>query len=96
VPAFAESTIHIVTGLLLPIWKRLPNDAPRVVRLQLDTGEHRRPPCVAVMGGECGHVPARDAPDLSPRRKLLALCYAKGHTVQSDLDRWTATAPVKR
>ena len=25
VPEFSDSTIHIVAGLLLPIWKRLPN-----------------------------------------------------------------------
>src|SRR3546814_6935732 len=25
VPAFTDSTIHIVTGLLLPIWQRRPN-----------------------------------------------------------------------
>ena len=26
VPEFTDSQLHIVTGLLLPIWKRLPND----------------------------------------------------------------------
>jgi predicted RNA methylase len=39
VPAFADSTIHVVTGLLLPIWKRLPNESTRVYRLQTDEGE---------------------------------------------------------
>ena len=39
VPAFSDSTIHIVAGLLLPIWKRLPNDSTRVYRLQTDDGE---------------------------------------------------------
>ena len=39
VPEFAESTIHVVAGLLLPIWKRLPNESTRVYRLQTDTGE---------------------------------------------------------
>ena len=29
----------MVTGLLLPIWKRLPNDSTRVYRLQTDAGE---------------------------------------------------------
>ncbi len=38
VPEFSESEIHIVTGLLLPIWKRLPNDSSRVYRLQTDDG----------------------------------------------------------
>jgi hypothetical protein len=39
VPAFTESELHIVTGLLLPIWKRLPDDSMRVYRLQTDAGE---------------------------------------------------------
>jgi predicted RNA methylase len=39
VPEFADSEIHIVAGLLLPIWKRLPNELTRVYRLQTDTGE---------------------------------------------------------
>jgi hypothetical protein len=39
VPAFSESTIHIVAGLLLPVWKRLPNESTRVYRLQTDDGE---------------------------------------------------------
>jgi len=39
VPTFTDSEIHIVAGLLLPIWKRLPNESTRVYRLQTDTGE---------------------------------------------------------
>ncbi|UWU76199.1 strawberry notch family protein [Bradyrhizobium huanghuaihaiense] len=39
VPEFTESTIHVVAGLLLPIWKRLPNESTRVYRLQTDAGE---------------------------------------------------------
>ncbi|RCS23828.1 methylase [Phyllobacterium salinisoli] len=39
VPDFSDSTIHIVAGLLLPIWKRLPNESTRVYRLQTDAGE---------------------------------------------------------
>ena len=39
VPEFSDSTLHMVTGLLLPIWKRLPNESTRVYRLQTDTGE---------------------------------------------------------
>lgn len=39
VPEFADSTIHVVAGLLLPIWKRLPNESTRVYRLQTDDGE---------------------------------------------------------
>ena len=39
VPSFTESTIHMVSGLLLPVWKRLPNESTRVYRLQTDDGE---------------------------------------------------------
>jgi predicted RNA methylase len=39
VPEFSDSTIHIVAGLLLPIWKRLPEESTRVYRLQTDAGE---------------------------------------------------------
>jgi hypothetical protein len=39
VPEFSESTLHIVAGLLLPIWKQLPLDETRVYRLQTDDGQ---------------------------------------------------------
>ncbi len=39
IPEFETSTLHIVSGLLLPIWKRLPNQSSRVYRLQTDEGE---------------------------------------------------------
>ena len=39
VPEFTDSVLHMVTGLLLPIWKRLPQDFARVYRLQTDEGE---------------------------------------------------------
>jgi hypothetical protein len=39
IPEFKSSTIYLVTGLLLPIWKRLPHESTRVYRLQTDTGE---------------------------------------------------------
>lgn len=39
VPAYSDSTIHVVAGLLLPVWKRLPNESTRVYRLQTDDGE---------------------------------------------------------
>ncbi len=38
-PEFTESTLYIVTGLLLPIWRRLPDEGCRVYRLQTDDGE---------------------------------------------------------
>ncbi|WP_288971837.1 strawberry notch-like NTP hydrolase domain-containing protein [uncultured Mesorhizobium sp.] len=39
VPEFSTSTLHVVSGLLLPIWKLLPQDYCRVYRLQTDDGE---------------------------------------------------------
>ena len=30
VPAYSDSTIHVVAGLLLPVWKRLPNESTRL------------------------------------------------------------------
>ncbi|MFV0386746.1 MAG: methylase, partial [Paracoccus sp. (in: a-proteobacteria)] len=38
-PEFSVSILHMVTGLLLTIWKRLPQDSSRVYRLQTDEGE---------------------------------------------------------
>ena len=38
-PELVESRFHIVTGLLLPIWRRLPQDGCRVYRVQTDDGE---------------------------------------------------------
>ena len=38
-PEFTNSEIYIVSGLLLPIWKRLPNESTRFYRLQTDAGE---------------------------------------------------------
>jgi len=58
VPEFAESTIHIVAGLLLPIWKRLPDESTRVYRLQTDEGERiigrRVPPAWAANATSTG------------------------------------------
>jgi hypothetical protein len=63
VPEFSEATLHIVAGLLLPIWKQLPQDETRVYRLQTDDGQRiigRRvsPAWVAT-------TLAKDAPKLS-------------------------------
>lgn len=38
-PEHEVSTLHMVSGLLLPIWKLLPNESTRVYRLQSDDGE---------------------------------------------------------
>lgn len=39
VPEFEVSTLNMVSGLLLPIWRRLPDESTRVYRLQTDDGE---------------------------------------------------------
>jgi predicted RNA methylase len=39
VPELVTSTIHMVAGLLLPIWRRLPGESTHVYRLQTDDGE---------------------------------------------------------
>lgn len=38
-PEFMTDRFHVVTGLLLPIWRRLPEDYCAVYRLQTDDGE---------------------------------------------------------
>jgi len=38
-PQYERSTMYMVSGLLLPIWKRLPDESTRVYRLQTDAGE---------------------------------------------------------
>ena len=38
-PDFTESHFHVMTGLLLPHWKRLPLNNPRVYRFTTDDGE---------------------------------------------------------
>jgi hypothetical protein len=38
-PEYSTSTFHVVTGLLLPIWKRIPDETCKVYRLQTDEGE---------------------------------------------------------
>ncbi|WP_454651287.1 strawberry notch-like NTP hydrolase domain-containing protein [Bradyrhizobium liaoningense] len=64
IPKFTESTIHVVAGLLLPIWKRLPNESTRVYRLQTDAGERiigRK-----VSAAWVANVFSADAPTLTP------------------------------
>jgi protein strawberry notch len=70
VPAFRESALHVVTGLLLPIWRQLPNDGGRVYRLQTDDGERviGRQISPAWVGAACG-----TAADLSPADAFAAL-----------------------
>jgi predicted RNA methylase len=71
VPEFTDSTIHIVAGLLLPIWKRLPNEGTRVYRLHTDAGERiigRR-----VSPAWAAGAAATGAPALTPDQAFAAL-----------------------
>ena len=82
-PEFTDSKLHIVTGLLLPIWKRLPNDSMRVYRLQTDDGERIigrlvSPAWVAL-------ATQVDAPTLSPADAFVAVL--DGRTVLQLQDR---------
>ncbi len=75
-PAFRDSTFHVVTGLLLPIWDRLPDESPRVYRLQTDDGERVigrliAPDALATLRGRLG-VDA-DAPSLTPDEAWAAV-----------------------
>jgi hypothetical protein len=72
VAEFTERELHIVTGLLLPIWKQLPEESARVYRLQTDDGTRivgRR-----VSPAWAASATARtDAPVLSPLQALALL-----------------------
>lgn len=68
VPEFTTSTFHIVTGLLLPIWRRLPDHDCQVYRIQIDAGEriigrHIAPTQVATMLRNLG---LHDVPTIEP------------------------------
>jgi len=67
-PEFTESTLHIATGLLLPIWRRLPDENCRVYRLQTDEGERvvGRLVSKAALGALCRNLGLDDVPDLTP------------------------------
>jgi predicted RNA methylase len=39
IPPTCSSEIHLVTGLLLPVWKHLPRGSSKVYRLETDDGE---------------------------------------------------------
>jgi predicted RNA methylase len=69
-PEFRESTLHVVTGLLLPIWRQLPNDGGRVYRLQTDDGERviGRQVSPAWVAAACA-----TGPTLSPEDAFAAL-----------------------
>lgn len=82
VPEFDTSELHIVTGLLLPIWKRLPEESTRVYRLRTNDGATivgRR-----VSPAWAANAVSADTPQLAPQQTLALL--REGHTVISLTD----------
>ncbi|MEH2008038.1 strawberry notch-like NTP hydrolase domain-containing protein [Nostoc sp.] len=66
-PKFTTDYIHLVTGILLPIWKTLPCQNSRVFRLQLSNGEK-------VLGRVVNAENIRQvAKQLGTKNKLLSL-----------------------
>jgi hypothetical protein len=47
IPEYCDDTLHVVSGLLLPVWNRLPDESARVFRLQTDEGERIVGRCVS-------------------------------------------------
>ena len=78
VDEFTQSELHIVTGLLLPIWKQLPEESTRVYRLQTDDGTRIVGRRVSPAWAASATAKA-DGPMLSPPQALALL--REGHTV---------------
>jgi predicted RNA methylase len=75
VPEFSETTFHIVTGLLLPIWDRLPGQNMQVYRFESDDGERVigrlvTPEALSALYHGLG---TPDAPQLSPQEAWSAV-----------------------
>jgi hypothetical protein len=74
VPEFSESSFHIITGLLLPIWDRLPAHDMRVYRFETNDGER-----------VIGRLITPEALD-----RLYQALGVDGSTALSHLEAWSA------
>lgn len=92
VPEFTETEQSFLTGVLLPIWNRIPGESTRVLRMMTDAGEMilgRQIPADQVQHTLRALGATADTPDLSPeeaaRRVLdrnVELVLANGWSVQ--------------
>ncbi len=75
IPEFTASTFHLITGLLLPIWRRLPGNNCRVYRLQTDHGERviGRPLSPADAATVCRNFGLEDVPAMPPKEAWAAV-----------------------
>ena len=87
-PPFTETTLHIVTGLLLPIWRRLPTEGCRVYRLQTDEGER-------VIGRQVSPAWVAEAFDEAPPAVAPAEAFA-GVLVRGETLHLADTMTVRR
>ncbi|RWI37036.1 MAG: methylase [Mesorhizobium sp.] len=81
IPQFSDSQLHIITGLLLPIWRLLPQDYCRVLRLQTDDGERivGRTVAPAHLPALCRNLGLDQVQTISPEQAWAAL--ANGSSV---------------
>ena len=78
-PEYSTSAFHVATGLLLPIWRRLPDENCRVYRLQTDDGERivGRLVSPAALGTLCRNLGLDDVPVLTPEAAWQTLLDGK-------------------
>ncbi len=84
-PEFTESAFNIVTGLLLPVWNRLPDETARVYRLQTDEGERIIGRLVSSANAVAlAETFGAEAPALPPRDAIAAVVQDGASLVLAD------------